>query len=404
MKLVATCILLLLLLFWGQVSLSEETDGARPNILLLITDDQRADLEEAEAAMPALRRYFAEDGTRFRNAYVTTPLCCPSRASIFTGQYAHNHGVLTNDDVQNLRHETTFQAKLQAAGYKTAYVGKFLNHWPMEIRPPYFDWWATAKYQAKYRERRHSNSLWNVNGEMINEKRYGSRATGSRANQFLRLAEGRENQPWLLIVSVFEPHSPFSVEPKYAEAEVLVPDAPDKENAIQQLRMLMSVDDMINDILTELERLDEEALSIYISDNGILLGEHGMVNRKGVPYEAAVRVPLYVRWPGYIESSDIREDDLVANIDIASTILEAAGLPADGLDGRSLLHPSTRDKLLLEGFGERTWMSLLSRSWQYIEFRDKGRFEYYGSEAPFSSLPMELEAVLDCQGSECYLE
>ena len=106
----------------------------RPNILVIITDDQRASM----SFMPQTVEWLQRGGTRFSRAFATTPLCCPSRASIFTGQYAHNHGVRLNHDAEKLNQEETIQRYLQDAGYRTAIVGKYLNEWDLSRDPPYF--------------------------------------------------------------------------------------------------------------------------------------------------------------------------------------------------------------------------------------------------------------------------
>lgn len=106
-----------------------------PNVLIILTDDQRA--TGTMGVMPETRRVFKRNGTRFTRAFATTPLCCPSRASIFTGRYAHNHGVKNNDSVASLDHRSTLQRYLKHAGYRTGIFGKFLNSSPMKTDPPY---------------------------------------------------------------------------------------------------------------------------------------------------------------------------------------------------------------------------------------------------------------------------
>lgn len=110
-----------------------------PNILIILTDDQRA---ATLRVMPAVRRWFRRDGTRFTHAFATTPQCCPSRASIFTGEWAHNHGVNNNEQARQIDHRSTIHAILKEAGYRTAISGKFLNKWGVEQRPPFFHRWA----------------------------------------------------------------------------------------------------------------------------------------------------------------------------------------------------------------------------------------------------------------------
>ena len=125
-------------------SRSAQTTSSRPNILLIVTDDQRAAVDTM-SAMPKTRALFENQGTNYPNFMVTTPLCCPSRSSIFSGRFAHNTGVLTNtdaDDVQAFDQGATIQAYLRAAGYQTGIAGKFFNTWPVGQDPPNFDRWA----------------------------------------------------------------------------------------------------------------------------------------------------------------------------------------------------------------------------------------------------------------------
>src|SRR5918997_6132814 len=132
---------------------------SRPNILIIITDDQR---RSTIRHMPKTRRWFARGGRHFLRAYATTPLCCPSRASIFTGRYAHNHGVENNALAQTLDQRTTIQRYLQRAGYHTALIGRYLNRWPLEEDPPYFDEWAYFSSSLGH----YYGGRWNVNGRV----------------------------------------------------------------------------------------------------------------------------------------------------------------------------------------------------------------------------------------------
>jgi arylsulfatase A-like enzyme len=124
----------------GQLPTSSATGATgRPNVLIIVTDDQRGGL----GVMPATRTWLKKGGTKFDNAFVTTPLCCPSRASIFTGRYTHNHHVYSNDgEGPSLIQESTLQYYLQQAGYETALYGKYLNGWDISHPPPYFDKYA----------------------------------------------------------------------------------------------------------------------------------------------------------------------------------------------------------------------------------------------------------------------
>ncbi|MBA3429894.1 MAG: sulfatase-like hydrolase/transferase, partial [Actinobacteria bacterium] len=128
--------------------------SARPNILIILTDDQRA--TGTMWVMPKTRAIFGSGGTRYNNAVATTPLCCPSRASIFSGRYAHNHGVVSNASAGALNQDLTIQAQLRRAGYRTAVAGKFLNGFPSS--PPHFDRWAV------HRGRRYFDATFDLDG------------------------------------------------------------------------------------------------------------------------------------------------------------------------------------------------------------------------------------------------
>ncbi len=143
----------------------------RPNVLIIITDDQRA--RGTLGVMPQTRARFQAQGARFPNAFATTPTCCPSRASVLTGLYAHNHGVLTSEKGQqnNLDHEITLQRYLSDSGYTTGIYGKFLNGWRASDDPPYFDKWAVLAGNIHHGYR---NGLWNVQGEAVDLKPYST--------------------------------------------------------------------------------------------------------------------------------------------------------------------------------------------------------------------------------------
>jgi arylsulfatase A-like enzyme len=364
-------------------------EGPRPNIVLFITDDEA--LGSAEV-MPKLRSWLVEGGLSFEPGLVTTPMCCPSRASIFTGRYAHNNRVRTNRDALKLDSGTTVQRYLNDAGYRTGIVGKYLNGWPKERMPPHFD------YSAVSHGNEYDGGTWTVNGEVVEEvSTYSTEFIGQHVEEFF---ESSGTRPWFLVISTTAPHSPAVPEPSYEHAAVPPPqsnpaladrDRSDKlpieaRYAFQatrrfrasQLRTMMSVDDLIGDVDDALQERGEkdETLAFYISDNGLLRGEHALTG-KGHPLRPAVEVPFYLSWPEMIEPG--RDDRLAANIDIGPTILDAAGLwdGADhSMDGRSLLDDWRRAEILLEyrksgSFVSPSWASFRSREIQYIEYYDE---------------------------------
>lgn len=366
---------------------AEQQRPYSPNIVLFITDDEPLGSMDV---MPNLRSWLVEGGRSFEPGLVTTPMCCPSRASIFSGRYVHNHGVLTNDDALELNSDTV-QRYLRDAGYRTGIVGKYLNRWPKKRTPPHFDYSAVSHGDP------YDGGTWTVNGEVEEVSAYSTGFIGRHVEEFF---ESSGERPWFLVISTTAPHSPAVPEPSYVRAEVPPPpsnpaladvDRSDKlpiearrffqagrEFRASQLRTLMSVDDLIGDVDDALQEQGkrEETLAFYISDNGLLRGEHGLTG-KGHPLRPAVEVPFYMAWPQSIEPG--RDDRLAANIDIAPTILDAAGLTAEvepPMDGRSLLREWRRSEILLEyersgNFVSPSWASVRSRDVQYIEYYDE---------------------------------
>lgn len=365
--------------------------SAPPNVIVIVTDDQRGGIE----VMPQTERRFVDEGRNYPNALVTTPLCCPARASIMTGRYVHNHGVLSNgeDDWADLDHEQTIQHHLDQAGYHTALFGKFLNHWPIQSRPPGFDEWALLPDVTG--RLGYYGSEWNVNGDIRRIHRYSTDYLADKASAFINARESADDEPWYMYIATGAAHRSFVAEPDYADAPVprwrgnpavFEKDRSDKPSYVRnshhtfeegrlvrkkQFRTLMSVDDMVGRVLSTTESLGEDTLTIYISDSGYMWGEHGLANKQ-VPYEESVAIPMWLRWPDNVpESSDER---IAANIDVAPTIAAAAGITMD-TDGRDLLDSSwARDRLLLEYFGDDNapsiplWSSTWTPDGQYIEY------------------------------------
>ena len=354
-----------------------------------MTDDQRA--ARTLSVMPSTRRFFARGGTLFTNAFATTPLCCPSRASTLSGRYAHNHGVTRNEFGGRLDADHALPAYLRAAGYRTAISGKYLQGVPLDADPPNFDRWDTFNWG--YFDRTH-----NVNGSLELVESYSTRHVGSFAVQSLRRFERSDRQPWFLYVAPNAPHDPFAASDKYRgtplpershEQVRLERDRSDKPAFVRaerfgrakghrimkrQLRTLLSVDDMVARVARTLRALGEtrETLAFFMSDNGYLLGEHGLFGKR-LPYEPSVRIPLLMRWPGQIPAGRVSER-LVANIDVAPTVLEAAGIePGATVDGVSLLRNSKREGLLLEQIEKRRrslpgWAAIRTPSSIYVEY------------------------------------
>jgi arylsulfatase A-like enzyme len=390
----------------------------RPNILIVITDDQRAD---SLRTMPAIRRWFGRGGTTYRNAFATTPLCCPARASIMTGRYVHNHGVLTNHHTARLDHDTTLQRHLRGAAYLTAIAGKFLNGWDIRQPPPHFDRYAIdspfSTGNGFVRE------LFNVDGD-LRRVAYATTFLERTAVRFLRSFERRDGRPWLLYVTPFAPHEPAIPEARYRRTPVprwrpgpAVPerDVNDKPPFLprieslpldalerfraRQLRSLRSVDDLIDRLMGELDDLGEgNTLAVFTSDNGLTYGEHGPFAKR-LPYDPSIRVPLLVRWPGRVPAGKT-DERLAANVDLVPTVLAAVGVRVPGtVDGRPLWEEPPRRRIFLEHFydGEPVdipaWASVRTLAGQYVEwYRGDRRIfaEYYDLRAD----PAQLRNLL----------
>ncbi|MFP5352584.1 MAG: sulfatase [Actinomycetota bacterium] len=373
---------------------------SRPNVLVIVTDDQRA--HGTMRAMPDTRRFFKQQGKRFTQAFATTPLCCPSRASIFSGRYAHGHGVRVNDLATALDQDRTLQAYLQEAGYRTAVTGKYLNRWPREVDPPHFDDFAIM-LQGYY-----FDALFNVDGRKRRVDGYTNNFVKKSAVGFLEGFERDDAQPWFLYIGATPAHAPYTAEPKYEGAETYpvkwnpavkeedLSDKPDfgpgKRSNYQkirrkQIRTLFSADDLVARVMREVRALgeDRDTIAFFLGDNGQLWGEHGKTAKR-YPYLQSVQIPFFMRWPGQVEAGT-RDDRLAANIDVAATVLDVTGLAAlHEVDGRSLLSDERREELLLEHWADDesevpTWASLLTETYQYVEYyrRNGDNFvsEYY---------------------------
>lgn len=392
-----SCLAAALLLAAGCTSTGASGDTRRveappdpPNILVIVSDDERADVVNLEV-MPAVRRLIVARGTRYANAFATTPLCCPSRASILSGRFAHNTGVFRNNDGDELDPRSTVESYLQDAGYKTALAGKYLQGLKVAVDPPYFDRWARHGWGYYGR-------LFNVDGKLDTIDTYSTDYLASASARFLRSFERNDEAPWFLYVAPTAPHKPYEPAQRHLQAPLpTIPELPDErdrsdkpgyvrrhayrvgdggEILAAQLRTLMAVDDMVRRIFGSLRRLDEDEnlLVVYLSDNGHLLGEHGLFAKR-LPYMPSVRIPMYARWVGEIAQGETSEE-LVANIDVAATIFDAAAIEATRVDGISLLSDERREALLLEQWGNEVkglpnWESIVTPEVQFVR--------YYGS-------------------------
>jgi arylsulfatase A-like enzyme len=388
---------------------------AKPNILVVMTDDQRAD--GTLRVMPRTRRLIGGHGTTFREAHATTPQCCPSRASFFTGLYMHNHGVFDNAVPERLDQASTVQRALRARGYRTAIFGKYLNSW---IRnPPHFGTWSIT-------EGGFDEAVWNLGGRIRTVRRYTTDLISDHAVRFLRAAEQRDRRPWLAWLTPSAPHVPSTPARRHRGASLprfpATPamredDTADKPRFLDNARghgeliatarddgrrSLMAVDELVGRVMAELRRLEERrhTLVVFTSDNGLMLGEHGGVYGKDLPYAASTRIPLLVRRPGLAGPRRISRR-LVTNLDVTATLFDVAGVRRQ-TDGRSLLGDWRHGALFLEHAESRTtdgrqvfpaWRSLRTRAHRYAEYRDEGGRLLFREHYDLERDPWELDNV-----------
>lgn len=402
----------------SQIDSAPAATGKPANVLVILTDDQRAD--GWQHVMRSTMKWFGDRGRWFPNAFATTPLCCPSRASIFTGQYAHNHGIHNALGDGPFPHDRTIQAQLSQVGYHTAIVGKYLNGWPAAEDPPYFERWAITP-KATF----DTDARWGIDGRVEVTDRYSTTLIRDYASSLLDEWETDDATPWFLHLSVMAPHPPATPEPIYADTgtgpfqrtpgmdEADRTDKPPyiqaqplrksryiQEHRIPQLRSLKSVDDLVEAVFQQLGALDERGntLVVFASDNGYLWGEHGDL-AKSDPYLESVHVPLFLYWPRRVDVGVV-DERLVGLLDLAPTILDAAGIEPTGMDGNSLLRNDwDRDELLLEywqggGHSTPTWAGIQMLDSQYVEYYDEADAVTFREFYDLANDPAQLENLL----------
>jgi N-acetylglucosamine-6-sulfatase len=353
-----------------------------PNIVLVLVDDLNQVVSPFWDALPWTRALIADRGLTYENSFSTDPICCPSRASIISGQYPHNTGVFnaspqpfstrvnTFEDFLGAGERQSMGVRLKAAGYKTGFIGKYLNGYenqPSHVPPGWDEWFGltTGFYDGYTFQANHNGTIESYGSGPAN---YQTDVLASRALTFLQSTETEDQKPFVLHLSPSAPHGTIPPAPRHAnnpladdpccthranfnEADVsdkplwlregvdpLGTTAIDGNTANHQKMMgsLLAVDEMVASLVARLMdngELDHTQI-VFTSDNGFNLGSHRL-SYKMVPYEESIRVPLAIAGPGIRTGTETR---FAANIDLLPTMLDLAGMgvPAE-LDGRSLV-------------------------------------------------------------------
>lgn len=414
--------------------------SSRPNIVVVLVDDLRWDefgwAGHNYIQTPNIDR-LAREGVWFKNAFATTPLCSPSRASFLTGQYAHSHGVIDNTDRGVLSHRlNTFPMKLDSLGYSTAFIGKW--HMGNDNTPrPGFDFWAGLKGQGEA-----NDPEFNENGNELRKMGYVTDILTGYSLDFITKQESQT--PFLLYLShkglhpnlhqdasgkvtniggggfipaarhtgmyadkVFERRPNAYVTPKDKPALMRkLNDLPElgKKTATpehfirERAEMLMAIDEGLGEILETLEEKEalENTVIVLAGDHGYWYGEHGLNEERRLAYEEALRIPMLIRYPPLVAEGTACEE-MVLNIDLARTLIElAGGKPGKFIEGKSLVPLLKKDvpeewrsSFLMEYYTDTVWPRMVNMGYKgirterykYIQYTDlEGMDEFYDLE------------------------
>ncbi|HEY9548262.1 MAG TPA: sulfatase [Kiloniellaceae bacterium] len=423
---------------WAAVACAAAAEARqeRPNIVFILSDDEDV---ASHAFMPKTKALIEDQGVAFENYFVTYSFCCPSRATLLRGQYSHNHRIQGNVlptggalKFRALGHDkSTIATWLQAAGYRTGLIGKYMNEYdPAEgyVPPGWDEWYGTGNGYYDY--------VVNENGNPV---RYGDREedyltdvlAGYATSTIRRAAAG--DAPFFLLITPFAPHSPEIAAPRHQDlfAGATYPrpasfdeaDVADKPSLIRdlprlapwqleaidniyrrRLRTLQSVDDLVERVFAVLRETGEleNTYVIYSSDNGWHMGEHRQFVGKTTAYEEDIRVPFVMRGPGVPRGA--RLAPFVLNNDIAPTLAAMAGVtPPSFVDGRSFLpllsDPAQpwrqsfgierRQRETMEIVGPASFHAVRTADWTYVEYYN-GERELYDLRAD----PQQLDNVV----------
>ncbi len=406
-------------------------DEPRPNFLFILVDDLRYNalgcLGHPFVKTPNIDR-IAREGCTFGNAFVTTPLCSPSRASFLSGRYVRSHRVIGNGDSAAISHQLiTWPRLLHDAGYETCYTGKW--HMGTDDSPrPGFDRWVSFRGQGQY-----NDCPLNIDGERSTPKGYITDVLTDYAVEFLRKPHSK---PFVSYVAHKAVHGPFTPAERHRDlfsSETIARTANAQDNldgkpVLQrklndgspavpttavgssddliknQLRCLTAIDEGVGKILHTLEETKQldNTFIVFTSDNGYFWGEHHLGDKRWA-YEESLRIPMLMRYPRLIKARS-KSDAMVMNVDMMPTMLELGGVktPAEA-QGRSVLPlfkgrvKDWRTSFLSEYFMEPnyprvpSWQAVRNQHWKYIHYTElPGMDELYN----LGKDPLEMKNMI----------
>ncbi len=408
-----------------NVTVNNPQIGNKPNVVIVITDDQRFDTLQY---MPILNAQLFSESVRFNNTFASVPLCCPSRATIFTGLYAHNHGIIDNappyGGAPMFKDSSTIATWLKNGGYRTGLFGKYMNSYDQispYIPPGWDQWFAFVQSNNNY-----LNYKLNENGTVVT---YGNQpadySTEVIAKKAVNFVENTSSgQPVFVYLASFAPHSTgsaFDSLPTPAASDSgsfanLLPwrpaafnenDVSDKPTwvkkllpltdsqivngdnfRIKQIESLQAVDRAVGEMVDVLKRTNryDNTVFVFMSDNGMTWGEHRWMDKKWCGYDECVRIPFWIRVPG-ITGRD--EATLINDVDLAPTLAELAGvIPASKINGASMYDviknpaaawkPGIFTEYISPAYGgvQMIFREFRTKNYKYIQY-DNGDKEFY---------------------------
>ncbi|MBK7443654.1 MAG: sulfatase-like hydrolase/transferase [Bacteroidetes bacterium] len=361
--------LLIAITFSKSADTQVVADSVKPNIVFIMVDDGRYDEYRVTGApdwfvAPNIER-IANEGLNFSRTYAPTPICGPSRASIYTGLYSHQHHTANNGDIL-VDSFTTIQQILKDQGYYTGFIGKYGNGFPP---PMEFDYWVDIGDDEIYK------NFWiKVNGSNVYVSGHITNYFNDYINHFMDSAALHSDKPFALFFFPLAPHTPNtprstdaglyigeempfpgnfyaypSLYPEYYKegGTVWVKDSAATKNFIEdRFACLIGVDDNVSKIMNRLDSagITDSTFILFTSDNGYISGEHQM-RAKAVPIDESIHVPLFVRYPTWFPDPGIVDNEIIELIDIPKTLLDVAGVNDtfnfQGYSLKQLVEPDT---------------------------------------------------------------